>query len=68
MGCSPGGFDPQPSEQWRSMGAGWWFVPSIMDVRDTVGFVSIPILHGEASPMSFHTLLPSRKVAFILPS
>eukprot|EP00435_Cladocopium_sp_Y103_P075834 s332_g66.t1 len=33
---------------WRSMRSGWWSIPSVIDVTHTGGFVSIPILHGEA--------------------
>eukprot|EP00434_Breviolum_minutum_P013135 symbB.v1.2.011576.t1/scaffold781.1/size163279/10 len=33
---------------WRSMHSGWWWIPSAIDVRSVSGFISIPILHGQA--------------------
>ncbi|CAL1139956.1 unnamed protein product [Cladocopium goreaui] len=33
---------------WRSMRSGWWSIPSVIDVTHTGGYVTIPILHGEA--------------------
>ena len=44
----------------RSMHSGWWWIPSAIDVRSVSGFISIPILHGQALrwPGSLPTVPP----------
>ena len=42
------------------MHSGWWWIPSAIDVRSVSGFISIPILHGQALrwPGSLPTVPP----------